>query len=246
MWQRFTERARRVILLGQEEAGKMNSGHVGTEHLLLGLVRENEGVAMEVLQKMGVSLPKVRTEIEAEVQPGNDAGGSEPKLTPKAKRVLELAADEARRMRHNYIGTEHLLLALLREKDGLAATVLRRLGLNLEKARSQVMEYLGPDATPSSGGGKESGPEKPVSAGGVKAGAKAPKRAVRRLRRSTILAATSINSRRKANSIRSSGATRKSTAPSRFCAAAPKTIRFWSASLAWAKPRLSKDWRSAS
>ncbi len=166
MWQRFTERARRVILLGQEEAGKMNSGHVGTEHLLLGLVRENEGVAAQVLQKMGVSLPKVRTEIEQEVQPGGgDASGSEPKLTPKAKRVLELAADEARRMRHNYIGTEHLLLALLREKDGLAATVLRRLGLNLEKARSQVMEYLGPDA-PQASGGKESGPEKAGVGGG--------------------------------------------------------------------------------
>ncbi|MBW3638111.1 MAG: ATP-dependent Clp protease ATP-binding subunit, partial [Armatimonadetes bacterium] len=169
MWQRFTERARRVILLGQEEAGKMNSGHVGTEHLLLGLVRENEGVAAQVLQKMGVSLGKVRIEIEAEVQPGSDAGGTEPKLTPKAKRVLELAADEARRMRHNYIGTEHLLLALLREKDGLAATVLRRLGLNLEKARSQVMEYLGPDA-PQSSGGKDIGPEKAGVGGGRESG----------------------------------------------------------------------------
>ena len=145
MWQRFTERSRRVILLAQEEAGQMNSGHVGTEHLLLGLARENEGVAAQVLVKMGVSLAKVRTEIEGEVQPGSDTSSGEPKLTPKAKRVLELAADEARRMRHNYIGTEHLLLALLREKDGLAATVLRRLGLNLEKARAQVMEYLGPD-----------------------------------------------------------------------------------------------------
>ena len=173
MWQRFTERARRVILLGQEEAGKMNSGHVGTEHLLLGLVRENEGVAAQVLTKMGVSLGKVRTEIEAEVQPGSDPGGTEPKLTPKAKRVLELAADEARRMRHNYIGTEHLLLALLREKDGLAATVLRRLGLNLEKARGQVMEYLGPEAPQTSGAGTtnpkasdERGPEKAGVGGG--------------------------------------------------------------------------------
>ena len=159
MWQRFTERARRVILLGQEEAGKMNSGHVGTEHLLLGLVRENEGVAAQVLQKLGVNLTVVRKEIEAEVQPGADPAGGEPKLTPKAKRVLELAADEARRMRHNYIGTEHLLLALLREKDGLAATVLRRLGLNLEKARSQVMEYLGPDAPQASQtpGGEKAG-----------------------------------------------------------------------------------------
>jgi len=173
MWQRFTERARRVILLGQEEAGKMNSGHVGTEHLLLGLVRENEGVAAQVLQKMGVSLGKVRQEIEAEVQPGTDPSAGEPKLTPKAKRVLELAADEARRMRHNYIGTEHLLLALLREKDGLAATVLRRLGLNLEKARTQVMEYLGPDAPAASAqGGKEGdrGPEK-AGVGGAREGA---------------------------------------------------------------------------
>ncbi len=152
----------------------MSSGHVGTEHLLLGLVRENEGVAAQVLQKMGVSLGKVRQEIEAEVQPGADPGSSEPKLTPKAKRVLELAADEARRMRHNYIGTEHLLLALLREKDGLAATVLRRLGLNLEKARAQVMEYLGPDApgsnqTPSSQGSgsgrSESGQPEKAGAG---------------------------------------------------------------------------------
>ena len=166
MWQRFTERARRVILLGQEEAGKMSSGHVGTEHLLLGLVRENEGVAAQVLQKMGVSLGKVRQEIEAEVQPGTDPASGEPKLTPKAKRVLELAADEARRMRHNYIGTEHLLLALLREKDGLAATVLRRLGLNLEKARAQVMEYLGPDAPAASGaGGDKSGERGPEKAG---------------------------------------------------------------------------------
>jgi ATP-dependent Clp protease ATP-binding subunit ClpC len=164
MWQRFTERARRVILLGQEEATKMQSGHVGTEHLLLGLVRENEGVAAQVLQKMGIALDKVRGEVESQAHPeGGPPTGGEPKLTPKAKRVLELAADEARRMRHNYIGTEHLLLALLREKEGLAAIVLRKLGLNLEKARQQVMEYLGPDApqgekagTPSSGAGSSS------------------------------------------------------------------------------------------
>ncbi len=154
MWQRFTERARRVILLGQEEAGKMNSAHVGTEHLLLGLVRENEGVAAQVLQKMGVNLQKVRGEIESEVETGEGSNAPEPKLTPKAKRVLELAADEARRMRHNYIGTEHLLLALLREKDGLAAKVLRKLGLDLEKTRTRVMEYLGPES-PSLESGSE-------------------------------------------------------------------------------------------
>jgi ATP-dependent Clp protease ATP-binding subunit ClpC len=168
MWQRFTERARRVILLGQEEATKMQSGHVGTEHLLLGLVRENEGVAAQVLQKMGIALDKVRSEVESQARPeGGPPVAGEPKLTPKAKRVLELAADEARRMRHNYIGTEHLLLALLREKEGLAAIVLRKLGLNLEKARQQVMEYLGPDAPSAEkagsgvpGSGSSSGGEK--------------------------------------------------------------------------------------
>jgi len=166
MWQRFTERARRVILLGQEEASKMNSSHVGTEHLLLGLVRENEGVAAQVLQKMGVSLQRVRQEIEAEVEPSEEGPSSEPKLTPRAKRVLELAADEARRMRHNYIGTEHLLLALLREKDGVAANVLRKLGLNLEKARNQVMEYLGPEApTAEKAGGEKGAPGGPSPSG---------------------------------------------------------------------------------
>ena len=146
MFQRFTERARRIILLAQEEAGMMNNDGVGTQHLLLGIVRENEGVAAQVLSKMGVSLAKVRQQIEAEAQPsGETSSGGEPKLTPKAKRVLELAADESRRMRHNYIGTEHLLLALLREKDGTAAQVLTKLGLNLEESRNQVMEYLGPE-----------------------------------------------------------------------------------------------------
>lgn len=145
MWQKFTERARRIILLGQEEAGKMNSGDVGTEHLLLGLVREHEGVAAQVLSKMGVTIEKVRAEIESIAPTYVEDGGGEPKLTPKAKRVLELAADEGRRMRHNYIGTEHLLLALLRERDGLAAVTLRRLGLNMEKTRAQVLSYLGPD-----------------------------------------------------------------------------------------------------
>lgn len=146
MWQRFTERARRVILLGQEEAGKLNAGHVGTEHLLLGMVREHEGVAAQVLIRFGITDVKVRTEIERHLLPSPNTVPGEPKLTAKAKHTLELAADEARRMRHDYIGTEHLLLALLREKDGLAATVLRELGLNLDVGRTQVLEYLGPDA----------------------------------------------------------------------------------------------------
>lgn len=159
MWQRFTERARKVILLGQEEAGRMGSSHVGTEHILLGLVRENEGVAAQVLERMGVSLNKLRGEIEGQIVPRQEPTGAEAKLTPRAKRVLELAADEARRLKHNYIGTEHLLLALVREKDGIAAKVLKKFGMNLEKVREQVIEYLGPEVTrPATKGAKSSTP----------------------------------------------------------------------------------------
>ncbi len=153
MWQRFTERARRVILSAQEEAGKLNSGYVGTEHLLIGLVRENEGVGARVLLEMGVTSDSVREEVKRELtaQVEFERSGGEPKLTPKAKRVLELAADEARRMRHNYIGSEHLLLALLREREGQAATVLKRLGLGLEATRASVVDTLNaqPDAAQS-------------------------------------------------------------------------------------------------
>ena len=149
MWQRFTERSRRVILLAQEEARLMEAGEVRTEHLLLGLMREDEGVAAKILAKMGVKAASVRIEIAIESTPSQNLSEDEPLLTLKAKRVLELAADESRRFRHNYIGTEHLLLALLREKDGVAATVLQRLGFNLEEVRAQVMEYLSPTATPT-------------------------------------------------------------------------------------------------
>ena len=142
MWQRFTERARRVILLAQEEAGKLNSEHVGTEHLLLGLARLDEGSGVEILQGMNVTVDKVRTELLGDITMSSEPKDGAPKLTPKAKRVLELGAEEARLMRHNYIGTEHLLLALLREKDGLAATVLRRLGLSLDNTRARVAAYL--------------------------------------------------------------------------------------------------------
>lgn len=148
MWQKFTERARRVIILAQEEAGKTGSGHVGTEHLLLGLAsKENEGVAFQVLKQAGVTYENTLALIKTEVSSTGKA--EEPKLTTKAKRVLEFAAGEARRMHHNYIGTEHLLLALLREQDGQAAKVLQALGLSLETLRQEVMTYLG-DSTETS------------------------------------------------------------------------------------------------
>jgi len=146
MWQRFTERARRVILLGQQEAGEMQSGHVGAEHLLLGLLSESEGVASQVLQELDVSLEETREKIRAQivVTPGDN----EPKLTRAAKHVLELAGDEARQMRHNYIGTEHLLLALLREPSGGAANLLE---IDLEEARVEMMEYLGTEGSTRKG-----------------------------------------------------------------------------------------------
>jgi len=144
MFNRFTERARKVIILAKEEARRFNHDYIGTEHILLGLVREGEGVAASVLQKMGVSLEKIRLEIEKLVQPGPTTQiiGDIP-FTPRAKKALELAAEEARSLGHNYIGTEHLLLGLIREGEGMASQVLLNLGLDLNAVRNEVMELLG-------------------------------------------------------------------------------------------------------
>ena len=144
MFNRFTERARKVIILAKEEAKRFNHDYIGTEHILLGLIREGEGVASAVLQNMGLSLDKIRLEIEKLVQPGPSTvvSGDIP-FTPRAKRVIELSMEEARQLGHNYIGTEHLLLGLLREGEGVAAQVLLGLGLDLNKVRNEVMELLG-------------------------------------------------------------------------------------------------------
>jgi len=144
MFNRFTERARKVIILAKEEARRFNHDYIGTEHILLGLVREGEGVAASVLQKTGVSLEKIRLEIEKLVQPGPTTQiiGDIP-FTPRAKKALELAAEEARALGHNYIGTEHLLLGLIREGEGMASQVLLNLGLDLNTVRNEVMELLG-------------------------------------------------------------------------------------------------------
>ena len=125
---KFTDRARKVLTLAQEEAQRFNHNYIGTEHLLLGLVREGEGVAARVLENMGVELPKVRTAVEFIIGRGDRPVVGEIGLTPRAKRVIELAIDEARRLGHNYIGTEHLLLGLVREGEGIAAGVLERSG----------------------------------------------------------------------------------------------------------------------
>ncbi|MCY3684717.1 MAG: ATP-dependent Clp protease ATP-binding subunit [Chloroflexi bacterium] len=156
---KFTERARRVLTLAQEEAQRFNHNYIGTEHLLLGLVREGDGVAAKVLSNLGVELTKVRSAVEFIIGRGDRAVLGEIGLTPRAKKVIELAVDEARRLNHHYIGTEHLLLGLVREGEGIAAGVLESLGVNLERVRAETTRILsqsGP-ATAGAGAGASSG-----------------------------------------------------------------------------------------
>ena len=144
MFNRFTERARKVIVFAKEEARRFNHDYIGTEHLLLGLIREGEGVAAAVLQKLGLDLETIRLEVEKLVQAGppTQVMGDIP-FTPRSKKALELSAEEARALGHNYIGTEHLLLGLVKEGEGMAYRVLLNLGLDLGKLRNEVMELLG-------------------------------------------------------------------------------------------------------
>jgi ATP-dependent Clp protease ATP-binding subunit ClpC len=139
---KFTERAKKVLVLAQEEAQRFNHNYIGTEHLLLGLVREGEGIAAKVLSNLGVELNKVRSAVEFIIGRGDRMVIGDISLTPRAKKVIELAVEEARRLNHNYIGTEHLLLGLVREGEGIAAGVLESLGVNLEKVRTQVIQVV--------------------------------------------------------------------------------------------------------
>src|SRR6476646_9708514 len=157
---KFTERARKVLTLAQEEAQRFNHNYIGTEHLLLGLVREGDGVAAKVLGNMGVELNKVRSAVEFIIGRGDRMVMGEIGLTPRAKKVIELAVDEARRLNHHYIGTEHLLLGLVREGEGIAAGVLESLGVSLEKVRTQVIQVLNTSGGQQAAGGKQSGPSK--------------------------------------------------------------------------------------
>ncbi|MDO8491449.1 MAG: Clp protease N-terminal domain-containing protein, partial [Dehalococcoidia bacterium] len=154
-FEKFTERARRVLTLAQEEAQRVNHNYIGTEHILLGLVREGESVAARVLNNLGVELPKVRAAVEFIIGRGEHPVPGEIGLTPRAKKVIELAVDEARRLGHHYIGTEHLLLGLLREGEGVAAGVLESLGVNLEKVRAEINRILA-QSTPEARGGARS------------------------------------------------------------------------------------------
>lgn len=165
MFDRFTERARKVIILAKEEAKRFNHDYIGTEHILLGLIKEGESVAAAVLQNLGLSLETIRLEVEKLVQygPSTMVSGDIP-FTPKAKKVIELAMDEARRLGHNYIGTEHLLLGLIKEGEGVASHVLMNVGLDLNKVRAEVIKLLG-SASPQ-GEGAEPNPAVGNSGGG--------------------------------------------------------------------------------
>ncbi len=156
MFNKFTERARKVILLAKEEAKRFNHDYIGTEHILLGLIREGEGVAAAVLQKLGLSPEKIRLEVEKLVQsgPSTMVSGDIP-FTPKAKKVIELAMEEARSLGHNYIGTEHLLLGLIREGEGVASQVLMNLGLDLNRVRNEVITLLGSSGPATTAGGSK-------------------------------------------------------------------------------------------
>ncbi len=149
LFNRFTERAQKVLTLAHEEAVRLGHPGVGTEHILLGLVKEGEGIAAKALLSLGLSTEKIQREVEKIIGqgPGNTTGTT---YTPRAKKVIELSMDEARKLGHNYIGTEHILLGLIREGEGIAARVLSNLGVSLSKARQQVLQLLGSDTTETS------------------------------------------------------------------------------------------------
>src|SRR4051812_33693561 len=159
MYERFTDRARKVMQLANQEAQRFNHEYIGTEHILLGLVKEGSGVAANVLKNLDIDLRKIRLEVEKIVQtgPGSEmvTMGKLPQ-TPRAKKVIEYSIEEARNLNHNYVGTEHLLLGLLREQEGVAAQVLMNLGLKLEDVREEVLNLLGhnmPNESETGGGG---------------------------------------------------------------------------------------------
>ncbi|MGL5075149.1 MAG: ATP-dependent Clp protease ATP-binding subunit, partial [Waterburya sp.] len=160
MFERFTEKAIKVIMLAQEEARRLGHNFVGTEQILLGLIGEGTGVAAKVLKSMGVNLKDARIEVEKIIGRGSGFVAVEIPFTPRAKRVLELSLEEARQLGHNYIGTEHLLLGLIREGEGVAARVLENLGVDLSKVRTQVIRMLGETAEVAAGSGGTQGRNK--------------------------------------------------------------------------------------
>jgi len=182
MFDRFTDRAKKVMSFARQEAMKFNHEYIGTEHILLGLVQEGSGVAANVLKNMTIDLDKIRHEVEKIVKTGPSmvTMGQLP-FTPRAKKVLELSLEEASQLSHNYIGTEHLLLGLIRENEGIAAQVLMNLGIKLEEVREEVLEFLGASENNNedegesseqqgSSGGNSGGSSQPSSGSGATAG----------------------------------------------------------------------------
>ncbi|HDK46156.1 MAG TPA: NDP-hexose 4-ketoreductase, partial [Actinobacteria bacterium] len=162
MFERFTDRARRVVVLAQEEARLLNHNYIGTEHILLGLIHEGEGIAAQALQSLGVNLDGVRTQVVEIIGQGQQAPSGHIPFTPRAKKVLELSLREALQLGHNYIGTEHILLGLIREGEGVATQVLQNLNADLPRVRQAVIQLLSgvqgeerSSAQGSGGGGRE-------------------------------------------------------------------------------------------
>ena len=158
MFERFTDRARRVVVLAQEEARMLNHNYIGTEHLLLGLIHENEGVAAKALDSLGITLNGAREQVQDIIGPGQQAPSGHIPFTPRAKKVLELSLREALQLGHNYIGTEHILLGIIRAGEGVAAQVLTKLGTEPQKVRSTVLDLIS---------GYQSGGEEKETAGAV-------------------------------------------------------------------------------
>jgi ATP-dependent Clp protease ATP-binding subunit ClpC len=142
VFERFTERARRVLTFAQEEARQLNHSFIGTEHILLGLIREGDGVGAQALRSLGISLQAVRDQVQETIGAAGTVATGSPPFTPRAKKVLELALREALQMNHSYIGTEHILLGLVREGEGVAATVLVSLGADLPRVRREVINLM--------------------------------------------------------------------------------------------------------
>ena len=170
MFERFTDRARRVVVLAQEEARMLSHNYIGTEHILLGLIHEGEGVAAKALESLDISLEAVRAQVEEIIGQGQQAPSGHIPFTPRAKKVLELSLREALQLGHSYIGTEHILLGLIREGEGVAAQVLQKLGADLNRVRQQVIQLLsgfqGKESAASGSPPSGSGAEAPSSVAG--------------------------------------------------------------------------------
>jgi ATP-dependent Clp protease ATP-binding subunit ClpC len=216
---KFSERARRVLTYAQEEAQNLNHNYIGTEHILLGMVREEDGVAARVLASMDVNLAKLRSAVEFVIGRGEKPSSGETGLTSRAKKVIELAIDEARTLNHNYIGTEHLLLGLLREGEGVAAGVLDSFGITIDKTRAEITRVLSQGAINRGA---------PLKAGG-RSQSKTPN-----------LDAVSLDLTAAAR------AGKLDPVVGRFCPGAPRTTRRSSVNPVSARPPSSKDWHTAS